>query len=312
MINGMMEVKDIRNINKRQKFYRAVIENYKDPEKLGRVKVRIVGLHNWDTGEVPTSTLPWAEVLTDNMYGLNAGVGTSAIPLQGTWCWVFFDNDDYNYPIIFGLISGKAVKPDDGGFKDPDGKYPYQDRLDEPDMHRLCRVEKLDETIKKDQEGAHDKNNDGEFDSGDLEFPEIHDKAKYPDNTVQETATGHHFITDDTPGNERIFKYHRTGTFIEWRPDGSTMYKTFKDKHESTNGHFEEHIIGYMQTIIEKYNKVHIKEYRETVIDKYEDKIVGEDYTRTIGGNDTKEVSKKGNHKFGDTYTVKASKIFLN
>lgn len=312
MNNNLLELKDIRHIDRKQKFYRAVVEDYNDPEKMGRVKVRVVGLHTWDTGEVPTNTLPWAEVITDNMFGMNAGVGTSAIPLQGTWCWVFFDNDDYNYPVIFGLITGKAVKPEGDGFKDPDGKYPFQDRCDEPDMHRLCRVEKLSETINQKQKDNQDKENDGEFDSGDIEYEEKHESAKYPDNTVQETATGHHFVVDDTEGNERVFNYHRTGTFTEWRPDGSTMYKTFKDKHETTNGHFEEHIIKYMQTIIEKYNKIHVKEYREKTVDKYEHSFIGEDYARRVGGNDKKEVKKKGNHKFDDTYTVKAKKIFLN
>lgn len=308
----MLEIKDIKKVDKRQKFYRAVVEDYNDPQKMGRVRVRVVGIHTWDKSEVPTDTLPWAEVITDNMFGGNAGVGTSAVPLQGTWCWVFFDNDDYNYPVLFGLITGKAVDPGSDGFSDPAGKYPFKDRLDEPDMHRLARGEKISETIDKDQKDKHDNKADGEFDSGDIEFEEIHSNSKYPDNTVQETATGHHFIVDDTPGNERIMTYHRKGTFEEYRPNGSLMSKVTANRHTSTTGHYEEHIRSYMQTVIESYQKEHIKKWRQIIINENDSKYVGKDYGRRVGGSDFKDVAKMGVHKFGEDYIVTARNVYFN
>jgi hypothetical protein len=315
----MLEIKDLRNTVKKQKFYRAVVEDYKDPKKMGRVRVRVVGVHTWETSEVATNTLPWAEVLTDNMFGCNAGVGTSAVPLQGTWCWVFFDNDDYNYPVIFGLITGKAVQPDAGeGFCDPAGKFPYKDRCDEPDMHRLCRVEKLDETIKKPQED--NKDTLEEFISGVIELPELHSKAQYPDCTVQETQSGHHFVVDDTKGNERIFKWHRTGTYSEWKPDGSVQYKVKKDKKETIDGHNEEHIKKYQQTIIEGDYQLHVKGTQSTggttgsqrIVNNDSLEYTGGDNGRYISGKERKEVSGQSEQNYGGTLKQKAPTIYLN
>jgi hypothetical protein len=41
--------------------YRAIVENNDDPEKAGRVQVRIFGLHSPFASETPTDHLPWAE-----------------------------------------------------------------------------------------------------------------------------------------------------------------------------------------------------------------------------------------------------------
>jgi hypothetical protein len=308
----ILTAKDIAGVDKRQRFYRAVIEDHNDPTKQGRVRVRVYGMHTEDLKQVPVNTLPWAEVMTDNMFGMNTGVGTSAVPMQGTWCWVFFWNDDYNLPVIMGLILGQPGKPDSSiGFKDPKGEYPREDRLGEPDFHRLGRVEKLSETIKSDQDSKEDKA-DGEFDSGDIEMPRDHGSAQYPWNTVQETHTGHHFITDDTGGNERIMWYHRTGTYTHWRKDGSVQEKVVKGKRVTITKELEDHIQDYKQMVVENYEKRHVKKYRETMINEDDKLTIGKNHLRKIKLNDEKDVGVKGIHKFGSTYTVKASKIFLN
>jgi hypothetical protein len=41
--------------------YRAIVENNIDPEKAGRVQVRIFGLHSPFASETPVADLPWAE-----------------------------------------------------------------------------------------------------------------------------------------------------------------------------------------------------------------------------------------------------------
>ena len=42
--------------------FTATIEETTDPLKLGRVRVRVHGIHNPDETEVPTNALPWAHV----------------------------------------------------------------------------------------------------------------------------------------------------------------------------------------------------------------------------------------------------------
>lgn len=41
--------------------YRAIVEDNEDPLDIGRVRVRILGIHSLDTKETPVSHLPWAE-----------------------------------------------------------------------------------------------------------------------------------------------------------------------------------------------------------------------------------------------------------
>lgn len=41
--------------------YRAIVEENEDPLELGRVRVRIIGLHSLDVEETPVENLPWAE-----------------------------------------------------------------------------------------------------------------------------------------------------------------------------------------------------------------------------------------------------------
>lgn len=88
-------------------FYRAIVENNIDPNKFGRVQVRVFGIH--DAGSsVSTSALPWAEVSGGTDFGLIDGVGVTSVLRIGTLVWVFFNNDDYNYPVVFATIKGAS------------------------------------------------------------------------------------------------------------------------------------------------------------------------------------------------------------
>ncbi len=88
-------------------FYRAIVENNVDPEKFGRVQVRVFGIHDEGSG-VSTADLPWAEVSGGTDFGLIDGVGISSILRVGTLVWVFFNNDDFNFPVVFATIKGSS------------------------------------------------------------------------------------------------------------------------------------------------------------------------------------------------------------
>lgn len=51
----------------------------------------------------------------------------------------------------------------------------------------------------------------------------------YPYNKVETSLSGHIVETDDTPGAERLFKMHTSGTFEEIHPDGTKVVKVFGD-----------------------------------------------------------------------------------
>ena len=87
--------------------YTGVIEDRNDPLKLGRCKVRIVGLHTHDATKLPTVDLPWALPMQPITSAALSGIGTTPLGLvEGTWVVVMFKDDDNQYPIILGSIGG--------------------------------------------------------------------------------------------------------------------------------------------------------------------------------------------------------------
>lgn len=53
--------------------------------------------------------------------------------------------------------------------------------------------------------------------------------AEYPMNQVTETPAGHQFQIDNTPGAERIFMQHSSGTFTEVSSDGKVQQVNIGD-----------------------------------------------------------------------------------
>lgn len=200
------------------KMYRAVVEDNKDPEYLGRVRVRIFGIHPETTAAekssfVATNTLPWAEVMGGTHFGLISGVGVSSILRQGTWVWVFLDDDDPNKPIVVGTIVGNNFKPDSTlGFKDPDGVYPKSTRLNTSDIHPFLN------------------------------------EQKYTSLATLETACGHLIELDDTAGDERIKVKHKTGTQFTVDALGNLIVDVVKDTSI--------HIIGDTNILVDGYTAV--------------------------------------------------------
>lgn len=84
-------------------FYRGKVENNIDPQKNGKVQVRIFGIHD---NSIPVDTLPWAEVSGGTDFGLVQGVGVSSILRNGTFVWLFLLNEDPDHPVIFGVVKG--------------------------------------------------------------------------------------------------------------------------------------------------------------------------------------------------------------
>lgn len=87
--------------------YTGVIEDRNDPLKLGRCKVRIVGLHTHDATKLPAADLPWAVPMQPITSAALSGIGTTPLGLvEGTWVVVMFQDDEQQYPIILGSIGG--------------------------------------------------------------------------------------------------------------------------------------------------------------------------------------------------------------
>lgn len=88
------------------------VENRRDPMKMGRCQVRIVGYHTDDKTILPTEDLPWALPIQPITSAAISGVGTAPLgPVEGTWVvgW-FIDGQDMQQPVMFGTIGGMTSK----------------------------------------------------------------------------------------------------------------------------------------------------------------------------------------------------------
>ena len=57
------------------RWFIGVVKSLEDPLKMGRLQVRIFGVHGQNLEEIPDEVLPWAQVLTPVTEGGTAGLG---------------------------------------------------------------------------------------------------------------------------------------------------------------------------------------------------------------------------------------------
>lgn len=85
----------------------GIIEDVNDPEMLGRARVRVLGVHNWDRDVLPTDHLQWAVVMNPTTTPGVSGKGASPFLLNGSWVAVEFMDNDLQIPVIIGTFRGK-------------------------------------------------------------------------------------------------------------------------------------------------------------------------------------------------------------
>lgn len=208
----------------------GVVEDRNDPLKLGRCKVRIFGWHSESIVDIPTKDLPWAQAMLP-LNDANAYSPKEADTVVG----FFLDGENAQHPIMMGVIPGIPLydSPPDVGFTDRrtdaqlnaapvksgDTKTHYPRKKDEPTISRLARGD----TEFTPEQIAQLKEDKTSFEQN----PSYN--AKYPYNKVIETEAGHALELDDTPNFERVHLYHRIGSNIEMRPEGSVQQKVMKN-----------------------------------------------------------------------------------
>ena len=86
----------------------GVCEDRFDPEKLGRIRVRWLGIHDEDKEKILTKDLPWSTVMQPATAVAATGIGTSGTSiLEGSWVVGFAkDPEDLQEWIVMGILPG--------------------------------------------------------------------------------------------------------------------------------------------------------------------------------------------------------------
>ena len=259
----------------------GVVEDRKDPQTLGRLRVRCLGYHTEGLDKLPTADLPWAHVMNPITSATVSGLGQSPLgAVEGTWVVGFFqDGGDAQQPIIIGTLPGVPSElPDTGskkGFQDAvNGAYPkYKNETDvnrlsvndEALPHSTLTMRKADRTLSVgtaqidgifngvatierdlDEGGTASGSPQGGsvITGGEWSEPETPYAAEYPHNHVYESEAGHIREMDDTPTKERIHERHASGTGYEIGPDGTKVTRVKKDNYTITTNDDYTHIQG--------------------------------------------------------------------
>jgi hypothetical protein len=130
---------------------------------------------------------------------------------------------------------------------------------------------------------------------------EPYTSGQYPYNHVFESESGHIREIDDSPGAERLFTQHKSGTFEEIHPDGTKVVKIIGDNYEIIAGSSNVYITGNVNITTEGTVREYIKgDYHLEVEGNYTQKIHKNLRTRvgagSSGGNLEEEIN--GNHGF--------------
>jgi hypothetical protein len=226
----------------------GVVESRNDPLKLGRCQVRIGGgWHSDNKMKLPTVDLPWA------LPSLPVNNSNPYAPKEGDMIFGFFlDGVNAKEPVMVGVMPGIPLNANTSlqqSFTDartpaelaaapvrPDEKKTnYPRKIDEPTTSRLAR---------NDTDYPHtiiDSKKKKKSNLFELESPYA---AKYPYDNVIESESGHVIEIDDTPDKERLHFYHRSGSYREYRPDGTTQEKVIKDSYQAVDSNKNVYVKG--------------------------------------------------------------------
>lgn len=287
------------------KWFVARVSDLKDPEYLGRIKIRI--LHNqtgelgkvklgrsgvsnedllwaWPLSGVQSASLNWRK-LTEKNVGLEefdtpdwidaVGISPTGIAV-GTYVFGFYlDAHEQNIPIIFGTYHKESVYPEPPS-DDPNVNSMLQ--LKPPtnpeyysDVAALARGEKGEggQTLPKKYQKAQQLSVTSE--------PTSAYKTEYPYNLTYTTKSGHAIELDDTPGHERIHIWHKSGSYEEIANGPPEFGDLFKGRRvKKTVGSDYEIVLEDKNVLIKKNLN---KEIGNNVVVS-----IGEDATVTIGG----------------------------
>ena len=280
------------------KLFIGVVEDINDPLKLNRVRVRIFGYHTENRDFLPTANLPWAILVNPITSASISSIGSTHGLESGSWIVGFWmdDNENPQHPCVIGSIASNSSAVKNLGFNDPNGVLPVHEGNDLPkeaydhENSKSYRIKKsiaVDEvpvavppklsTIAVDESDDYYENKP--WSSPD---PESTNQPSYPSNHTIRTKSGHVLEFDDTPGNERICLFHRSGSYKEIDASGDEIEMNVGSKYNVVFGSDNVYVKGNMNLTIDG-------DYRQLVKGSYHLEVEG-NKTENIKGSSQRKV----------------------
>lgn len=178
--------------------YEGRVEDIDDPLKIGRVRVRVFGIHSQNQALIPTESLPWAVIKNSPDNPAKDGYGKSPVGLHvGSVVTVEFrDGEDMQQPVVTGSYTGVGDVPSS-------------------------------------IDSRNSQNNSLTFGSFGAE-PETNASPETLKNKIYKSDTGIIIECDDTDGRLRI--YHPSGSLEELMPSGDRVSRTAGNDFKIVNG----------------------------------------------------------------------------
>lgn len=235
------------------KWFMGRVVDINDPEKIGRVKIRVIHeqtgdlakkvktfgitddelLWAWPLSAVQSSSLHYRKI-NELEFDQESGEGfvpdwIRAVGLSPTGIAVstyvfgfYLDGHEQNIPVIFGTYHKVSRFPepptDEATGKMLQIKPPTDTIRLDPDVSSLARGEDIDletgNTLPKAPYKTNKLWGKKEGDSPVDEHASIY-QTLYPYNTTYTTKSGHAIELDDTEGHERIHVWHKSGSYEE-------------------------------------------------------------------------------------------------
>jgi hypothetical protein len=304
-------------------WWMGVVENRQDPLFLGRCQVRIYGIHTDSLVDLPSASLPWAIPVqalnnhtfttpkeTDVVFGFFADGRASQMPImmgivpgietnaQNTGLGYHDLRDDATIQAAPQVVTDREYKTDGTGStikQEPVGRYPTANAMNVPTITGLSRFDLNPSDVMQSRiskpyptfNSAAGKN---------WQEPKPVFNPVYPYNQAFTSESGHTLEFDDSKGAERVNLSHRSGSFIEFFPDGSKVEEVVKDNYRIM--YSNDHIVIMGQAMVTFGSDVYIK-------------AAGNIYLE--GGNNMNvSVSGTMNLSVGEALNIKAQSVSMD
>ena len=188
----------------------------------------------------------WAPVMS--LFG-GASVGAFSLPPIDSWVFVAFEMNDWNRPVVVGGLWNQV----DNQTQVPVGAL-------SPDELRSVRGSDTATGVEDEE----------------LKEPDDPAQPSYPNNRVLKTESGHLLEVDDTEDGERISITHKSGSWLEFHPDGSLVIGVLGQRYEVSFGNDVLHVKGDRHVVVDSEDKKRANSIAVETDDSYTVKSKGD------------------------------------